>query len=501
MVGNSSFQNKSTVDRSNPSVVIIGAGMTGLLVAIKLQEMGVDDVVLLESRPQVGGTWYANTYPGVACDIPCYGYTYEFEPNPDWSSLLPKGEEIQRYFERVFKKYGLAAKTHFNEAVTACHYNDQSRRWQLTTAKGNHFEADLVFSATGILREPARPAIAGMENFQGPIFHTAEWDHRVDLKGKRIGCIGTSSTAVQAIPELLNLPGTEVSVFQRTAQWMIPVDDIEFSAQEKARMRRFPRWLKWRRDVAMWFFRQAMTAITNDGWLDRLKHRALTRMAQKHLDTQVSDPALRAKLTPNYTFGCKRMIINTTFYPAIQKPNAHLVTEAIDHFTDKGIVTRDGEFHELDVVVLATGFNPMAFMRPMAFTGRGGQDINDTWEKKIQAYRSILLPGFPNFFLMLGPYTPIGNYSVIAMSEVQTRYAMQLVERWRSGEMDTIEATQEAMQHWQQSVKSRLGRTAWASGCNSWYLDADGDPLSWPDTWNAWVKAMAKPDLKDFVNS
>jgi len=485
-------------NKDNPSVVIIGAGMTGLLLVSKLREMGITNITVLEAKDRVGGTWRANTYPGVACDIPSFAYTYSFELNPDWSHLFARGDEIYRYFNNVFEKYDMARITHFNTAVTACHF-DSNGQWQVTTKNGNTYAADLLFSATGILREPAKPKFPGMENFRGAIFHTAEWDHSVTLENKRIGVIGTGSTAAQAIPELINLHGVDVTVFQRTAQWMIEVPDREFTAADKARARRYPRLLKLQRDLTLWFFGQMTQAITSDHWFDKLKHRSLAKRSREYLNRTVKDPVLRQKLTPNYVFGCKRMIINATFYPAIQKPNAHLVIEAIDHFVENGIVTQDGKLHELDVVVLSTGFNPMAFMRPMAFTGRNGVSIDDVWKKKIQAYRSILLPGFPNFFLMLGPNTPIGNYSVIAMSEVQMQYITQLINAWRKGALATIEATPDATARWNTLLKSRMGKTVWTSGCNSWYLDADGDPMSWPDSWSKWVKVMAKPDLSDFV--
>lgn len=483
--------------KHNPSVVIIGAGMTGLLLVIKLREMGISNITVLEARDRVGGTWRANTYPGVACDIPSFAYTYSFEPNPDWDHLFARGDQIQQYFEAVFHKHGMERITRFNEAVTACHYDD-SGQWRVTTTPGNTYVADLLFSATGILREPSKPAFAGMENFRGAMFHTAEWDHRVQLAGKRIGVIGTGSTATQAIPELIDLPGTDVTVFQRTAQWIIEVPDRDFTAADKARARRHPRLLKLQRDISLWFFGQMTQAITSDHWFDRLKHRSLANRSRRYLERAVPDPVLREKLTPHYTFGCKRMVINATFYPAIQKPNAHLVTEAIDHFVENGLVTSDGKQHELDVVVLATGFNPMAFMRPMEFTGRNGLHIDDAWRKKIHAYRNVLVPGFPNFFLMLGPNTPIGNFSVIAMSEVQTQYITQLITAWRSGALNTIEATADATARWNALLKSRMHKTVWTSGCNSWYLDADGDPMSWPDSWSKWVKAMAQVELADF---
>jgi cation diffusion facilitator CzcD-associated flavoprotein CzcO len=486
--------------KQNPSAVVIGAGMTGILVAIKLKEAGFKDIVLLEAHDRVGGTWRANTYPGVACDSPCHTYSYEAEPNPDWSTMLPLGAEIQRYFQRVFDKHGLGLITRFNEPATACRYDDTTQRWTVETSK-NTYVCDLLFSAQGILREPSKPDYPGMDQFRGAMFHTAEWDHGVDLKSKRIGYIGTGSTASQAVPELIALPGTHVTVFQRTAQWILPVPNRAFTEKEKQWHRDHPRLARLRRKFELWMTAQSTSAVTGDGWLDRFKHYLFSRAAKQNLERSIKDPVLKAKMTPNYKFGCKRMIINDKFYDAIQKPNAHVEVNAIERFTPEGIVTSDGKLHELDVVVLSTGFNPRAFMRPMPFIGRGGRSISDAWSRKVQAYRSILIPAFPNFFLMLGPHTPIGNFSVTSLSEVQIDYILQLVRQWRAGALDTIEAEPAAMTAWNDMLKSKMGHTVWTSGCKSWYLDADGEPLAWPDNWANWLKAMSKPDLNDFVRA
>jgi cation diffusion facilitator CzcD-associated flavoprotein CzcO len=300
---------------------------------------------------------------------------------------------------------------------------------------------------------------------------------------------------------LIDTEGTDVTVFQRTPQWIVKVKDRVFTEEDKARFRKQPWRMKLIRELSLLSYRQNTSAITGDSFIDRIKHRMMARLARKNLENSVEDPILREKLTPDYKFGCKRVVINATFYPAMQKPNAHLVTEGIERFEHDGIVTCDGQRHPFDVIVLATGFNPAAYMRPMEFLGNDGISIEQAWARKIQAYRSILLPGFPNFFLMLGPNSPIGNYSVICMAELQTDYAIKLVDAWREGKLQTIEAKTEAMQEWNSMLKGKMGKTAWASGCQSWYLDADGDPLSWPDNWSNWVAQMATPDLRDFLTT
>lgn len=476
-----------------PSVVIIGAGMTGMLLTIKLREAGITDITILEKTDRLGGTWRENTYPGVACDVPSHMYTYSFEPNPEWSNLFARGDEIQAYFEKVGNKYGVSDVIRFNEAVTAAHY--EKGKWTVETSRGATIVADFLLSATGILHQPAKPYIAGMERFKGAIFHTAEWDHSVDLAGKRIAVIGTGSTAAQCIPELVR-QGAEVSVFQRTPQWILKIRDRVYSESFKQRLRRNPNIMHRYRVWASWAMEHGFTkAVTGS----RLQATLLEWACKWNLRRSVRDPELRRKLTPDYKVGCKRLIINNSFYDAIQKPNAHLITEAIENINETGIETVDGQQHELDIIVLATGFNPFAYMRPMNLRGRGGLHIEDAWRDGIKTYRSMMMPGFPNFFLMLGPNTPIGNFSVIAMSEVQSDYIVKMINHWREGQFDAFETTTAAVARFADYMKAGLKKTAWVGGCRSWYLNADGEPILWPYSWRRWVDEMETPDLDDML--
>ena len=487
-------------DRRNPAVVIIGAGMTGLLLAIKLRESGISDITVLEKAGSIGGTWRENTYPGVACDVPSHAYTYSFEPNPDWSMHFPPGAEIFRYFDRVFHKYRIDECTRFGEAVIRCAWDGQREKWAVDTASGNRYEADLLFSATGLLHRPVYPDIPGLDSFAGAAFHSARWDHGVELAGKRIGVIGTGSSACQIIPELVALDGTEVTVFQRTAQWIVSMENRCFSEEEKRRFRTQPWRMKLIRRQSALVYGQGTAALTSTSRFYRMVHRLTSWNARRHLARSVRDPALRARLTPDYAFGCKRVVINANFYDAIQRPNARLVTEGIGRVEPGGVRTRDGELHGLDVLVLATGFDAGAYMRPMDFTGRNGLSVDEAWAQKVCAYRSMFIPGFPNFFLVLGPNSPIGNQSVIEISEHQTAYALQLVQQWQAGTLPVIEARPDALQRWRGMISNRMKHTVWVSGCRSWYLDRDGDALAWPDTWRRWVRSMESPDLRDFVS-
>lgn len=487
-----------TTARKNPKVVIIGAGMTGILLAVKLKEAGTTDITVLEKAGSIGGTWRENTYPGVACDVPSHAYTYSFAPNPGWSSHFPAGAEIHAYFQSVIERFDVARYIRYNEPVTACEYSDADGRWQVTSNKGS-YEADLLFSATGILHQPAIPEFPGIETFAGDCFHTARWDHSVELTGKRIGVIGTGSTACQVIPELVGMAGTEVTVFQRTPQWTAFMENREFADWEKERFAKQPWRMKLIRKLSEFVYSRGTAALAGDSAIDRLTHKIMAWNARKTIRDAIEDPALREKLTPDYVFGCKRVVITSKFYDAIQQPNAHLVTDGIEQFEQNGVRTSDGTLHELDIVVMATGFDPKAFMRPMEFIGSDGLNIEQAWEKKITAYRSMFLPGFPNFFLMLGPNSPIGNQSVIEISEIQTRFALQLIRDWQEGKLERIEASSAAVENWAAMIKAKMQGTVWASGCDSWYLDADGDALTWPFTWKKWVAMMQSPDYKDFV--
>lgn len=477
----------------DPAIVIIGAGMTGILLAIKLEKAGFQNVRIFEKRGELGGTWRENTYPGVACDIPAHMYTYSFEPNPEWQHRFARGSEILAYFRRMGEKYGVRSRIHFNEAVVSSVY--ERGRWTLATSQGREVTADFVIAATGILHHPAKPAIEGLDSFQGQIFHTAEWDHSVPLAGRRLGVIGTGSTAAQVIPELVKVAG-KVSVFQRTPQWIVHVPDKLYSDKHRHRWRHRPELAA---RLHRWYTRAVEATFSNAVIGKKLPFALLNFLCRWHLWKAVKDPALRAKLTPQYRVGCKRVIVNSSFYPAIQRPNADLVTEGIQRISDKGVLTRDGRLHELDVLILATGFHPFHFMRPMQLRGKGGRSIDEVWGKKAQAYRSLFIPGFPNFCLMLGPNTPIGNFSVIAMSEVQSDYVLRVLNDWRAHKFDEIDATPAALQRFGRYLKEGMKKTVWVGGCQSWYLDADGDPAMWPYSWKQWVREMSEPDYRDFA--
>ncbi|MCV6622829.1 MAG: NAD(P)/FAD-dependent oxidoreductase [Cellvibrionaceae bacterium] len=475
----------------SPEIIIVGAGMTGILLTIKLREAGINKITVLEKAEKVGGTWRENRYPGVACDVPAHMYTYSFEHNPEWSDFFAKGAEIQQYFEHVADKYKVHEHIKFQQEVSQA--ERINGRWQVNCKSGERYEADFLIHATGILHHISLPDIAGIDSFKGEMFHTARWNQDIDFKGKRVGVIGTGSTAAQFIPELVNA-GAEVSIFQRTPQWLLSLGSKQYSEADKAKMRRNPKIIQRIRKQAELGLEHIFTkAVTGQ----KLQGALLSWACKRYLRKSIKDPVLREKLTPNYKVGCKRVIINNTFYDAIQKPNANLICEGIDCINECGIKTRDGQQHDFDVIVLSTGFKPFNFMRPMELLGQDGLHIDSAWKDKINCYRSLLVPKFPNMFLMLGPYTPIGNFSVIAMSEVQTNYILKLIKDWQKEKFDEFDVKDSAVDTFNQRMKAGMKKTTWVGGCQSWYQDADGDPILWPFTWKQWCQEMDQIDYQD----
>lgn len=474
-------------------IAIIGAGMSGILAAIKLTEQGCKNVTMYEKADRLGGTWRDNTYPGLSCDVPSHHYTYRFEPNPDWTSQFASGEEIYRYFERAAHKYQVADKIVYGHEATQAEYRDG--KWVLQFSNGRVETIDIIIAATGVLHHPVMPDIPGLDDFAGAKFHSARWDHSVDLKDKNVGVIGTGSTAMQIVPAIID-EVRHLSLFQRTAQWVLPLPNQEYSEQERAEFRANPELMrdlydKWANQFTHTFSRAVI------GGKDELQK--IAELCEINLETNVHDPVLREKLRPNYVATCKRLVMSDQFYPAIQKPNASLVTSPIERIEGGGVRTKDGQLHELDVLVLATGFDGHAYVRPMELVGRDGVKLSEAWHESAEAYRSIALPGFPNFFMMVGPNSPIGNFSVIMISEMQFDYIMQLIAHTAEIDKKAVEPTADATQAFNQAVKDAMQGTVWVTGCQSWYLDKNGNPTLWPWTFERFQEEMKEPDYADFA--
>jgi cation diffusion facilitator CzcD-associated flavoprotein CzcO len=478
---------------STPRVAIVGAGMSGLCMAAKLRRAGIDTFTIYEKASEVGGTWRENTYPGLTCDVPSRFYSYSFAPNPGWTRHFAPGREIQRYFSRAVDELGLREHIRFDAEVVRARWEEG--RWRLWTRDGREDVADVLVSATGVLHHPREPEIEGLDTFAGARFHSARWDHSVPLEGRRIAVIGTGSTGVQIVCALADVAG-RLLVFQRTAQWILPVANLPYSGLTRRAFERFPALNR----LSYHVYQAALEillgrAATRPGWQRRL----ISAICRLNLRFGVRDPDLRRRLTPDYEPMCKRLVMSGEFYPAMQRPNVGLVTTPIDHVEPRGIVTGDGRLHEIDVLVFATGFDAHAYMRPMELVGEGGRTLEEAWADGPVAYRTVALPGFPNFFMMLGPHSPIGNQSLVAVAETQSDYALRWVEEMRAGRVAAAAPTPEATARFNQEMRSAMPSTVWVTGCKSWYLDADGLPEAWPWTPGRHRAMLREPELADFA--
>lgn len=478
-------------DRRSPSIIIAGAGMSGMLMGYRLLQAGITSFEILEkSDSAVGGTWRDNTYPGLACDIPAYWYAYSFEPNLDITHRYLRGPQLREYFERFADKYGLRKYIRLNQTVESVVYEDGG--WTVTTADGTVRRARFYISATGILHRPSIPPFEGAETFAGPSFHSARWDHSIEIEGKRVALIGTGSTAVQ-IASAIHADVGKLSLFQRTAHWVHPAFDKEYSSLERWCARNVPGFYKLRVLIMRLLFEAtiASAVVGNQRLLDRFEN-----TCREFLQT-VEDPELRAKLTPDYQCGCKRLIISDDFYEAVQSPAVDLVTEGIERIEPSGVRTTDGRLHEVDVIVYATGFHPEAVL-PIEVNGPGDRSLTADWTGGAEGYYSVMVSGYPNFFLTLGPHSPGGNYSVIGISECQTDYIMQLIESYRAGTFDKIDVKPEAQAEFNAALYEQMKQTVWVSGCKSWYQDSRGIPILWPWTPRKFRRDLARPKWDDF---
>jgi cation diffusion facilitator CzcD-associated flavoprotein CzcO len=367
-------------------------------------------------------------------------------------------------------------------------------RWHLDTAAGHHDEVDVVIAATGVLHKPKYPDIDGIDDFEGACFHSARWDHDVSIDGKRVGVVGTGSTAVQIVGAIVDRVG-HLDLFQRTAQWVLPQTNPEFSAEEHAAYEEDPELLHQLHDSLSQAFGVFANAVIDS---DSPEIHWIESACLANLEDNVPDGELRERLRPSYRAACKRLIISPNFYEAIQAPNAELVTEGIERIEANGVRTKDGVLHELDVLVLATGFHADAFMRPMQVTGRDGLTLDEAWAARPDAYLSISIPEFPNFFMLNGPNGPVGNFSLIEVAELQFGYVMQLVDRLRSGGCREISASTPATEAFEASRVEAAQKTVWVTGCMSWYLDDRGVPATWPWPFDRFRTEMAAPDLAAF---
>jgi cation diffusion facilitator CzcD-associated flavoprotein CzcO len=456
-------------------VAIVGTGFSGLGMAIRLKQRGMDDFIVLERAGDVGGTWRDNTYPGCQCDVPSHLYSFSFASNPGWSRTFSEQPEIWEYLRRCADDYGVRPHIRCGHEVTAARWDDEHQRWEIETSQGA-MTADVVVAGPGGLSEPSIPAIPGRETFEGVAFHSASWDHDHDLRGRRVAVIGTGASTIQIVPRI-QPEVSELKLFQRTAPWIMPHSDRPVSRLESALYRYVPGAQKAMRNAIYWA-REVFVVPFMHPKLGRFPEQA----ARRHLRSQVPDPELRRKLMPTYAFGCKRVLLSNDYYPALCESNVDVVTDGIAEIRPHSIVTADGAEHEVDTIVYGTGFQVNDQPIAQRVWGRDGVKLADAWAQGMEAYLGTAIAGFPNMFMLLGPNTGLGHTSVVVMIEAQIDYVMDCLRTMRRSDIATLEVRREAQSAFNDEIQRALQGSVWnAGGCASWYLDASGrNTTLWP---------------------
>ena len=479
---------------SNPplTAIIIGAGFSGICSAIKLREAGIKDFIIAEQTGGISGTWHDNTYPGAACDVPSHLYSFSFAPNPNWSRRFSPASEIQAYVEKVVEDYDIRKHIRHNTKITSAKFDETKALWEVSCADGEIYSARFIMTSIAILGTPALPDIKGINSFDGSAFHSARWDHDVDIKGKHIAVIGSAASALQIIPQIAKT-AQKISVFQRTPNYVIPRGDRAYSRFEKFLFRKMPWAMKFPRlwmyvyldNLFYWNFRQGSFI-----------NKYLTYMARRFRKKQVRDPKLRAALTPDYPMGCKRVLLSDNFYQALCRENVNVITNAIEEISPRGISTKDGQHIGADIIVFATGFVTTRFLPNLEMSGINGGTIAK-WRKSPKALRGLVIENMPNAFFLLGPNTNLGHSSMILMIEAQVKYMIKCMKAVPDG--GYFSAKPQAIRQYNEKLQTHLSTSVWATGCASWYKLEDGSlPTMWPHQTANFSKMMRRFDVDEY---
>jgi cation diffusion facilitator CzcD-associated flavoprotein CzcO len=474
-----------------PRIVIVGAGMSGLCQAILLDRAGFTDVTVLEKADRLGGTWRDNRYPGLTCDVPSHLYQYSFDLNPSWSQLFSPGPEIQNYFEESARRHNAERLIRYQSEVVDAYHNGAC--WRLATRAGETLDADFAIFATGFLHRPKVPGFPGISDFAGRIVHSARWSDDIDVAGKRVAVVGNGSTGVQLLSAVAGT-AAHTTLFQRTPQWVARLPNPSIPRAARKLMGRSPLLTKAVLRAEYKAFEIFSVALTQDG----LRRRLVNGLCRSNL-ASVADPELRAKLTPDYRPGCKRLVMHPDFYRQVQRPDVSVETTAIDRFEERGIRTADGRLHEADIVVLATGFNAHAYVRPATIRTHDGHTLGEAWSAGPRAYKCVAVEHMPNLFMLMGPHSPIGNFPLVQVAEAQSTYALNWIKRWAAGEFDTVRPTAHAVDTHMEHIRRGLPGTVWTTGCNSWYLGTDGLPELWPYRPHDYLRLLEEPDDHSYI--
>ncbi|MFG3124246.1 flavin-containing monooxygenase [Streptomyces sp. NPDC048201] len=476
-------------------VAVIGSGFGGLGAAVRLRREGITDFVVLERAGSVGGTWRDNSYPGCACDVPSHLYSFSFAPNPDWPRTFSGQEHIRAYLERVADDFGLRPHLRFDSEVKLMTWDAENLRWNIETASGS-LTADVVVSATGPLSDPKIPAVPGLDSFPGRVFHSARWDHDYDLRGKRVAMVGTGASAIQIVPSI-QPEVRSLTVFQRTPPWVMPRMDRAIGTAERRLHQALPFTARLRRGL-LWGIRelqvQAFTKHPDELGL-------VERLAKRNMARAIKDPALRAKLTPDYRIGCKRILLSSAYYPALAQPNVDVVASGVSEIRGSTVVAADGTETEVDAIIFGTGFHVTDMPIAERVVGAGGVTLAEAWKGGMAALRGGSAAGFPNWLSVIGPNTGLGNSSMILMIESQLNYLADYMRQLDTlGGRTALDARPAAVDRWNRRVQERMKRTVWnTGGCTSWYLDASGrNTTVWPGTTTEFRQATRRVDLTEY---
>ncbi|MGC4947941.1 flavin-containing monooxygenase [Streptomyces sp. DT224] len=477
-------------------VAVIGSGFGGLGAAVRLRREGITDFVILERAGSVGGTWRDNSYPGCACDVPSHLYSFSFAPNPEWPRTFSGQEHIRAYLEHVADTFGLRAHLRLDHEVKQMRWDNDELHWVIDSANGTTLVADVVVSATGPLSDPKMPDIPGLADFPGKVFHSARWDHDADLTGKRVAMIGTGASAIQIVPAIQPKVG-RLTLFQRTPPWVMPRMDRKISGIERTLHRALPATGTARRGL-LWGIRELqVSAFTKHP--DQLG--LVERIAKSNMARAIKDPALRAKLTPSYRIGCKRILLSSTYYPALAQPNVDVVASGLAEVRGSTVVASDGTEAEVDAIIFGTGFHVTDMPIAERVVGAEGITLTESWKDGMQALRGASAAGFPNWMTIIGPNTGLGNSSMILMIESQLNYMADYLRQLDLlGGKAALDARPSAVNTWNRRVQDRMKRTVWnTGGCNSWYLDANGrNTTVWPGTTAEFRKATRTVYLAEY---
>jgi cation diffusion facilitator CzcD-associated flavoprotein CzcO len=479
------------MDEISTRGLIMGTGFSGLCLAIKLQQQGINDFLLLDKAEEVGGTWRENTYPGAECDVPSALYSFSFEPNPTWAFKWAEQPQILDYLKSVANKHKLYEKIHFRQQVVSARYEESSQRWRVACSDGQCYSSQYFIVATGQLHKASIPQFEGQDAFEGPAFHSAQWDHSVDLNGKRVAVIGNAASALQFIPEIAP-QASRLTVFQRSPNWVLPKNDRPYSAFERKLAQFVPGVTKLYR-LKLWLRGEWPLFALMQG--QGIAARIAERVTKRYIEREIDDPALREKLLPDYPIGAKRVLWSDNYYTALNRPNVDVCTEGVARFDANGIVKGDGSREDFDVVIYGTGFETNPFVAPVEVQGLGGLELQSAWSEGAHAYYGVMTHGFPNMMLMYGPNTNLGHNSIVLMIEAQSDYIINCMREAEQRGVQTLQVSKRAEAAYNDELQARLQRMVWAQTDHSWYLDRGRITNNWAGrTWE-YMRRMKKVDF------